>query len=199
MPANPPAPAMPPSGILFVVSAPSGAGKTTLCNALRRYFGDLAYSVSYTTRKPRKGERHGQDYYFISPAEFQQGIEENRWAEWAQVHGNLYGTSAHWISETLAAGKDILMDIDVQGARQMVGRYPQAVTIFIRPPGIDVLEKRLQQRGLDDAATIALRMANAQKEMAQQGMYRHVVINDDLGQAESELIDLVDRYRRAKR
>lgn len=184
-----------PGGRLFVVSAPSGAGKTTLCHAVRRHFGDLAYSVSYTTRRPRPGEQHGRDYYFITSQEFEEGITQSRWAEWARVHGNLYGTSAQWIAETLAAGKDILLDIDVQGARQMLTHFPQAITIFIRPPSMAVLEQRLTHRGTDDAGTRAVRLANAKEEMAQQAIYRHVVVNDDLDRATSELIDLLTHYR----
>jgi guanylate kinase len=182
-------------GRLFVVSAPSGAGKTTLCSAVRRHFDDLAYSVSYTTRAPRPGEQHGKDYFFISRDEFEAGIAQNRWAEWARVHGNLYGTSAQWIDDTLAAGKDILLDIDVQGARQMLARFPQAITIFIRPPSMAALEARLTGRGTDDAATRALRLANAKEELAQQDRYRHVVVNDDLERATGELIDILTRYR----
>ncbi len=182
-------------GRLFVVSAPSGAGKTTLCAAVRRHFGDLAYSVSYTTRAPRPGEQHGRDYFFITREEFEAGIANNRWAEWARVHGNLYGTSAQWINDTLLAGKDILLDIDVQGARQMLVRFPQAITIFIRPPSMAVLEARLTGRGTDDAAARALRLANAKAEMAQQDLYRHVVVNDDLGRATRELIALLARHR----
>ena len=183
------------AGRLFVVSAPSGAGKTTLCSAVRRHFGDLAYSVSYTTRVPRPGEQHGKDYFFISGDEFEAGVLQNRWAEWARVHGNLYGTSAQWINETLAAGKDILLDIDVQGARQMLARFPQAITIFIRPPSMTALEARLAGRGTEDAAARAMRLANAKEEMAQQDLYRHVVVNDDLERATRELIDLLARYR----
>jgi len=182
-------------GRLFVVSAPSGAGKTTLCSAVRRHFGDLAYSVSYTTRHPRPSEQHGKDYFFVTRQEFEAGIAQKRWAEWALVHGNLYGTSAQWIDETLAAGKDILLDIDVQGARQMAVRFPQAITIFIRPPSMAALEARLAGRGTDDAAARTLRLANAKKELDQQDFYRHVVVNDDLERATRELIDLLTHYR----
>jgi guanylate kinase len=183
------------SGRLFIVSAPSGAGKTTLCDALRSRFGDLAYSISYTTRSPRRGERDGKDYFFISQEAFEQGIAEGRWAEWARVHGYLYGTSAEWIAQTLAQGKDILMDIDVQGTRQLLQRFPQAVTIFIRPPSIETLEKRLRQRGADDAATIAIRLKNARSEMDQQNIYRHVLINEDLDKAKREFIAIIESYR----
>lgn len=185
------------AGRLFIVSAPSGAGKTTLCTAVRRHFGDLAYSVSYTTRAPRSGEQHGRDYFFIAEAEFEQGIASGRWAEWARVHGNLYGTSAQWVAQTLAAGQDILMDIDVQGTRQMLTRFAEAITIFIRPPSLAILAQRLRQRGTDDEAAIAVRLANTQEEMARQSMYRHVVVNDDLDRATHELIALIGQYRDA--
>lgn len=184
-----------PTGKLFVVSAPSGAGKTTLCGAIRHHFQDLAYSISYTTRHPRQGEQHGRDYYFISVEEFEKGIADNRWAEWAKVHGNLYGTSRQWIADTLTAGQDILMDIDVQGARQILHQFPEAVTIFIRPPSLDVLKERLAGRGTDGQKTIALRMENARVEMAAEPMYRHIVINDDLETAKSEIIQLIQRHR----
>jgi guanylate kinase len=185
------------AGRLFIVSAPSGAGKTTLCTAVRRHFGDLAYSVSYTTRPPRAGEQHGRDYFFITEAEFEQGIASGRWAEWARVHGNLYGTSAQWVAQTLAAGQDILMDIDVQGTRQILTRFAEAITIFIRPPSLAILAQRLRQRGTDNEDAIAVRLANAQEEMAGQSMYRHVVVNDDLDRATHALIALIAQYRDA--
>jgi guanylate kinase len=184
-------------GRLFIVSAPSGAGKTTLCTAVRRHFGDLAYSVSYTTRAPRAGEQHGRDYFFITEAQFEQGIASGRWAEWARVHGNLYGTSAQWVAQTLAAGQDILMDIDVQGTRQILTRFAEAITIFIRPPSLAILAQRLRQRGTDNEDAIAVRLANAQEEMAGQSMYRHVVVNDDLDRATHALIALIAQYRDA--
>lgn len=185
----------PGKGRLFIVSAPSGAGKTTLCNAVRRHFKDLAYSISYTTRAPRTGEQHGRDYFFISSEEFEAGIAQGRWAEWARVHGNLYGTSAQLITDTLDAGRDILLDIDVQGTRQILRRFPEAITIFIRPPSLEALKQRLSRRGTEDRATIDLRLANARSEMAQQHLYRHVLVNDDLNRATRELIDLFQAYR----
>jgi guanylate kinase len=181
-------------GRLFVVSAPSGAGKTTLCNAVRRHCKDLVYSISYTTRAPRPGERHGQDYFFITTEEFETGIAQGRWAEWARVHDNLYGTSASWMAETLRQNRNILLDIDVQGARQIVLRFPEAITIFIRPPSLEVLRQRLLQRGTEDRAAIDLRLADARSEMAQHQLYRHVLLNDDLCTATRELIELFRRY-----
>lgn len=183
------------TGRLFIVSAPSGAGKSTLCLAVRRHMPDLAYSVSYTTRNPRQGEQNGREYFFVSKAEFEQGIAHGHWAEWARVHGNYYGSSAKWIQQTLAVGHDILMDIDVQGAQQIVQHFPHAVTIFVMAPSFEVLEQRLTTRDTDDPDTIALRLANAKKEMAQKDRYAHIVVNDDLKAATRTMIDLISRYR----
>jgi guanylate kinase len=185
-----------PNGRLFIVSAPSGAGKTTLCAAVRRHFGDLAYSVSYTTRPPRKGEYEAQDYHYISEAEFRQGIDEGRWAEWAKVHGNYYGSNARWIQETLNSGRDILMDIDLQGARQMTQRFPMAVTIFIMPPSLTELERRLRLRAADSQQNIDLRLQNAKEEIAQRSICRHEVLNDDIHKATLALVALIESYRK---
>ena len=182
-------------GKLFIVSAPSGAGKTTLCDAVKHRFADLAYSISSTTRSPRPGETHGKDYFFIGREAFEKGIAEGRWAEWANVHGNLYGTSAEWIARTLAQGKDILMDIDVQGTRQLLQRFPDAITIFITPPSMEVLEERLRKRGGDDEESIAIRLQNAQAEMGQKDLYRHVLVNDDLKLAKRTFISIIESNR----
>jgi len=183
-------------GLLFIVSAPSGAGKSTLCRALLEHFPDLNYSISYTSRKPRGAEQNGIDYHFVSEAEFKRGIESGRWAEWAQVHGNFYGTSAADLQRQLAAGGDVLLDIDVQGARQIRNRFPKSVTIFIKPPSLEVLEERLRERGADSEAEIRRRLQNAQEEMRACQRYRHTVINDRLPEAVSELVRLVAAYRR---
>jgi guanylate kinase len=184
-----------PRGLLFILSAPSGAGKTTLCRAIRDRFADIRYSISHTTRRPRPGEIDGCDYVFISESEFKDGIARGRWAEWAQVHGNYYGTSADFLNRELAAGRDILLDIDVQGTCQIVQRYPQSITIFIMPPSLDVLRQRLEARSTDSPETIAVRLENAAKEMAQKDAYRHVIVNDRLPQAIAELIALIGSYR----
>ena len=182
------------TGHLFVVSAPSGAGKTTLCNAVRRRFPTLAYSVSATTRSPRPGERDGVDYHFISKADFEAGIRSGEWAEWASVHGNYYGTAATVIDAAIRGGRHILLDIDVQGAAQIVARFPDSVTIFIMPPSTAVLRQRLVERGTDDPAEIAGRLAVAEHEMAQRGRYRHIVVNAELDAAVAELTALFERY-----
>jgi len=167
-------------GRLFVVSAPSGAGKTTLCNAVRRYLPDLIYSVSSTTRPPREGEQEGRDYFFVTEAQFREGIDKGQWAEWARVHDNYYGTAARFIEDHLDAGRDVLLDIDVQGAAQILKRYPDAVTIFIMAPSMEILRQRITARGLDSGPVIDKRMKNAEAEIACRGMYRHLLVNDDL-------------------
>lgn len=187
-----------PTGHLFIVSAPSGAGKTTLCSTLRRRLPELSYSVSYTTRSPREGEREGRDYHFISVDEFEMGITQGRWAEWAKVHRNYYGTSAHWIDRTLNDGRHILLDIDLQGAYQMIKCFPWAITIFIMPPSMEELEKRLRARDTDNPETIALRMANAAEEIVQKDFCKHVIVNDDLEDAKQQLVGLIQGYIHTK-
>ncbi len=186
-----------PSGHLFIVSAPSGAGKSTLCGAARKRFPDLRYSISATSRPPRPGEVHGKDYFFVSEDEFKKGIEEGRWAEWAVVHGNYYGTPADFIQKTLADGHDILLDIDVQGAEQLMDRFPDSASIFIMPPSEEILKERLEKRRTDDPAVIRRRMENARKEMAVKDRYRHIIVNDDLSHASAQFIDIIDRRRRS--
>jgi len=183
------------SNHLFVISAPSGAGKTTLCRIVLEAFVDMRYSVSYTTRACRNGEKDGVDYYFVTQDDFEKGIANGMWAEWAEVHGNYYGTSADFLEGELAAGRDILLDIDVKGTRQIIERFPHSVTIFIMPPSLDILRQRLESRGTDSADVIAVRLSNAKKEMAQKSLYRHVIMNDRLSDAIAELTTLIENYR----
>ena len=182
-------------GLLFILSAPSGAGKSTLCSAVLDRFPDLMYSVSYTTRSPRKGERDEIDYFFIGKGEFETGIAQGRWAEWAEVHGNYYGTSMEVLSRGLNRGRDILLDIDVQGMRQIQKKFPDSITIFIMPPSLESLRQRLRSRGTESPEVLAVRLQNAQQEMSQKGMYRHVIVNDNLADAIDELIAIVKNYR----
>ncbi len=168
---------------LFVVSAPSGAGKTTLCRMVMNRFDNLRYSISHTTRAPRPGETEGVDYFFIDRPAFQEMIDRGQLVEWAEVHGNWYGTSARFLKETLADGKHLILDIDVQGARQIRRQFPECVKIFIAPPDMDTLRQRLIKRGDDTLQEIERRMTNAEGEMASIGEYDHVVINDDLDHA----------------
>ncbi len=183
------------AGHLFIIAAPSGGGKSTLCREVLKRFSDIHYSVSYTTRKRRRGERDGVDYHFIGKRDFKNGIKTGKWAEWAVVHGHYYGTSADFLAEGLANGWDILLDLDVQGTRQILERYPDSVAIFILPPSLEVLRDRLEARGTDSAASIAIRLKNAKKEIAQQDLFQHVIINEQLSKAVQELISIIHKYR----
>jgi len=184
------------NGTLFVLSAPSGTGKTTICNQLRRLVSDLVFSVSSTTRAPRAGERPGIDYHFVTIAEFERKIEAGLWAEWARVHGNYYGTSAEFLDAALAKRQTVLLDIDVQGAQQIRKRYPDCVTVFMMPPSMEALQARLEARQTDNAATITKRLANARAEIAQKHRYHHIIVNDDLQMAVDEMIALISQYSR---
>jgi len=185
-------------GRLFVVSAPSGAGKTTLCRALRDVYSDIQYSVSHTTRKPRQGEKDGIDYHFTDKNNFLHMRDRGCWAEWADVHGHYYGTSAKNLEQALSDGHDILLDIDVQGTMQILERYPDTVTIFIMVPSLEILKQRLSKRGTEDPQTIEKRLRNAEKEIAGKSIYRHVIVNDDLSTATDEFIRVVGKYRNSK-
>lgn len=178
-------------GNIFIVSAPSGAGKSTLCQALLTVYPDITYSISHTTRAPRGEEKDGVDYHFITREAFRERIEKGLMAEWAEVHGNYYGTALETLEASVAKGIDVLLDIDVQGARQMCAALPECVTIFIMPPSVAELRARLEQRGTDTPATIEKRMKNAEGEMAQRDFYRHVIINDDLDAAVAALVAVV--------
>lgn len=185
-------------GHLFIISAPSGTGKTTLCNALLDRFNDMVYSVSHTTRKPRKGERNAVDYYFISKEDFEKGIRNCKWAEWAEVHDNFYGTSANFINNCLTCGNDVLLDIDVQGTIRILKQYPDSITVFIMPPSLDTLRARLESRGTDNKDVIAKRLVNAREEIAKKDIYRHIVVNDRLAEAITELVSIIEKYHRVK-
>lgn len=174
-------------GRLVILSAPSGAGKTTLIKAVMPGFPGLSYSISHTTRAPRAGEVHGKDYFFVAPEAFKALVEDGQMLEWAEVHGNCYGTSKAFVLEKLKGGRNILMDIDVQGARQvMVSGLPLS-SVFIMPPSLDVLEQRLRSRGTDSPEVIQKRLDNAAGEMEQRGLYDHIVVNDVLEDAVAEL------------
>ncbi len=180
-------------GRLFIVSAPSGAGKSTLCGLLLARMPNLRYSVSTTTRSPRKGEVEGRDYFFTDVERFKAGIAAHQWAEWAEVHGHYYGTSAAFIDAQRAAGHDLLLDIDVQGAAQLRAMYPEAVSIFIMPPSMAVLRQRLEQRGADAPEVIEQRLANARREMDQRDAYQFTIVNDRLEEALGDLLRIVSR------
>jgi guanylate kinase len=178
-------------GTLFVVSAPSGAGKTTLCREVRLRVPDLAYSVSYTTRPPREGEIDGADFSFVSEAEFRELQKRGELAEWASVHGNLYGTPAAALESGLAAGRDILLDIDTQGAAQLRRRYPEAVLIFIVAPSLAELEQRLRERRSDGDSEIARRLRRARDEVSMWRTYDYLIVNRDLKDAVDQLAAII--------
>jgi len=165
---------------LFIVTAPSGTGKTTL---LKRLLGDLpnlAFSVSHTTRPPRKGEVHGEDYFFSSVEAFESYQHEGGFLEWARVHGNYYGTSYSAVSDQLNAGTDVVLDIDINGAEQVREKTPDAVSIFILPPSIESLRERLMIRNKDSIEVIEQRLANARTELEKATQFNYILINDDL-------------------
>ena len=174
-------------GNLFVVAAPSGAGKSSLVKALRSFDARVYPSVSHTTRAPRGQEKHGREYYFASESEFDAMVANDAFVEWANVHGKRYGTSKKGIQDRLANGEDVLLEIDYQGALQVRASFPQAVLIFILPPSWEELRSRLENRGEDAPEVIEIRMKNAEDEMAQVGKFDFVIINELF---ESALFDL---------
>jgi guanylate kinase len=187
-------------GTLFVVSAPSGAGKTTLCREMRLRLPDLAYSVSVTTRAPRPGEINGSDFTFVSEAEFKAMLGRGELAEWATVHNNLYGTPAAPMEAALREGRDVLLDIDTQGAAQLRARYPEAVLIFIVAPSMAELEQRLRERRSDPGSAIATRLERARHEVALWRRYDYLIVNRDVKEAMEQLssIILAERSRVAR-
>ena len=184
---------MPKRGHLIIVSGPSGAGKSTIVRAILEKRPRLRYSVSYTTRPPRANEQDGVDYHFISEFAFRKKIDADELAEWAEVHGHLYGTSATSIEETVSDGQDVLLDIDVEGAKRLSARYPEAISVFVMPPNMKELEKRLVGRGTDSAVTVERRLKNAKSEMAQAHHYDHCIVNDDLAQTVSSLEAIIEK------
>ena len=182
-------------GTLFIVSAPSGAGKTTLVSALIAADPMIRKSVSYTTRKPRLGEENARDYHFVPAEEFERMRAKGEFLETAEVHGNLYGTSRRTVATETAADYDVLLEIDWQGAAQIRKLQPQAVAIFILPPSIEALEKRLRGRGQDSAAVIAKRIAAARGEISHAGEFDYVIINDEFNRAAQDLISIIRAER----
>ena len=174
-------------GNLFVVSAPSGAGKTSLVHALLNINPQIDLSVSYTTRSPRPGEHDGRDYHFVSREVFIVMMERGDFLESAEVYGNFYGTSQVWISQKIAGGRDILLEIDWQGAAQVRRLFPECTSIFILPPSMEALEQRLKGRGKDNSEVIAKRMAAVREDVAHVAEFDYVIINDNLNEALREL------------
>jgi guanylate kinase len=179
------------SGKLFIISGPSGAGKSSLCAKLLEACPYLQLSTSCTTRAPRPGEKDGREYHFLNMAEFEQQKEDGAFLEWAYVHGNYYGTRQSDVENLLSQSKDVLLEIDWQGAAQVAEKMPDAVRIFILPPSIEALKARLTSRGQDDEAVIQSRIAAAQDEMSHANEAHYQIINDDFDQALQQLTAII--------
>lgn len=175
------------SALILILSAPSGAGKTTLCRKLEERNPHFYFSVSYTTRHPRPEEKDGRDYFFISREEFSKKIKKGFFAEWAEMHGALYGTSGDSLNEAIKKNQDVVLNIDVQGALQIKKKYPEAVSIFIVSPTFDDLKARLKKRKTETKADIEKRLHHAKKEIEQSGQYDHKIVNRKLEEALGEI------------
>jgi guanylate kinase len=185
----------PPAGTLFVVAAPSGAGKSTLVNALLEREPAISLSISHTTRPPRPGEQYGRHYYFVERAEFEREIADGIFLEHAEVHGNLYGTSRTTVSDLLCQGRDVLLEIDWQGARQIRKSKPDCVSVFILPPSRVELERRLRGRASDSAEVIERRLHNSREEIAHAHEFDYIIVNDGFDDALGDLQAIVRAVR----
>jgi guanylate kinase len=174
------------SGVLFIISAPSGGGKSTIAAAVRQRVDGLGYSISHTTRKPRRDEKDGVDYHFVDERTFIEMIERDAFLEWARVFDNFYGTSLSGIRELTASGRDILLDVDIQGGWNIKTRFPESVLIFLVPPSLQVLEQRLRSRGTDDDTVVRYRMDQALDDIKNCTWYDYIVVNDRLEKAIDE-------------
>jgi guanylate kinase len=177
--------------LLFVVSAPSGSGKTSLCNEVIRQVPNLSFSISHTTRAPRHGEEHGKDYYFVSREEFRQYISQNKMAEWTEIYGNYYGTAKETIQREFDKGFDLFFDIDERGARQLSEAYLDVATILVLPPSLKALKKRLVERRTDNEETVGKRLKKAKEEIKGMAWYRYVIVNDRFEDAVSKLKSII--------
>ncbi|MBN1277896.1 MAG: guanylate kinase [Deltaproteobacteria bacterium] len=188
-------------GQLFIISAPSGTGKSTVVNEIRKRVDKIGYSISHTSRKPRNTERDGTDYYFVEREEFVKMIDSGAFAEWAEVYNDLYGTSFSALNEQTANDSDVILDIDVQGARKIRNNYKNAVLIYLLPPSLEMLETRLRLRGTDDEAIINKRVNKAADEIRNCLWYDYIIVNDDLETAiaEAEAIIISERCKTGRR
>ncbi|MGI8734380.1 MAG: guanylate kinase [Pyrinomonadaceae bacterium] len=182
-------------GILFVVSSPSGGGKGTLIQRVLKRLPNLSYSVSYTTRKPRNGEVDGREYFFVSRETFTEMIEKNDFLEWAIVHSHLYGTSRFQVAQDVSQGRDIILEVDVQGAASIRNLVSDAVSVFILPPSLEVLRQRLVARGTDGPDELEVRLRNAPEELKAYKAFDYVIINEDVERAASQLGAIIEAER----
>jgi len=186
-------------GQIFVITAPSGTGKTTIIkNILEKDSGGVGYSISHTTRKPRKGESHGLHYYFVDRENFERMIEAHEFVEWAVVYDHLYGSSISSINRELSSGKDLLMDVDIQGSQEIKRQFPDSLSIFILPPSLDILKERLQKRSPNNKMNMGLRLKKAAEEIQRCRDYDFIIINDDLKKAIKEIEAIIVAQRANK-
>lgn len=182
--------------LIIVVSGPSGSGKGTLCKMLQRAMPDLVLSISVTTRPPRSGEVNGVDYFFVSTEEFKKMLQDGELIEWAEVYENCYGTPRSFLESNLKAGKDVLLELDIQGAQNIKKIYPQAILIFIKPPSLEELGERIIKRGTDSEETIRKRMSFAQKEIQASENYDYVIVNDEQERALAEIVEIIQKEKK---
>jgi guanylate kinase len=187
-------------GLIFIISAPSGAGKTTLVRGVMEQLPDLRFSVSYTTRSARANEREGEDYYFVSPLVFQKMVERGEFLEWAEVLDNRYGTALASVNHLASKGMDLILDIDTQGAKKVKEKMEQTVLIYILPPSLEALRERLVKRGLDSPEMIQLRLASARRDIEEAHWYHYLIVNERIGDAIEKLkaIIIAERCRKVK-
>jgi len=186
-------------GTVFVVSSPSGGGKGTLIKRVLEVVPNLSYSVSYTTRAPRNGEVEGREYFFVNPNQFEEMVAAGEFLEWANVHGNFYGTAKRQLAEQTATGLDLVLEVDVQGAASVRELALDAVSIFILPPSYETLRQRLIQRGTDEPEQLEVRLRNAPDELRQYATFDYVIINDDVERATKQLASIIDAERARRR
>lgn len=186
---------MKPQGVLLVLSGPSGAGKGTICHKLREKRNDLSYSVSATTRAPRKGEIDGKDYFFITIDRFKEMIANDEMLEYAEIYGNYYGTPKPYVMNILDQGKDVVLEIDPQGALQIKKHFPDAVFVFIVPPSLDELTKRIYNRGTDSEEVIKRRLSAATSELEYASKYDYIIVNDEVEKATNKVSNIIDAER----
>jgi guanylate kinase len=185
--------------LLIIIAAPSGGGKSTVLKRVFAEVPDLLFSISHTTRAPRQGEQNGREYFFVDPAAMRELIDKDAFLEWAEVHGRVYGTSRAELDRARSAGKDLVLDIDVQGAAQIVKAHPQALSIFLKPPSEEVLRSRLMARGSESEESLAIRLRNARGEIERAPEFQHVVVNDRLDDAVNEVKRLIVEARLPRR
>lgn len=181
------------NGKLVILSSPSGGGKSTICKKLRKKLPAILYSISTTTRPPRKGEKNGKQYFFVTKKYFENMIKKNVFLEWAIVHGNYYGTGKDIIENGLKQGKTCILDVDIQGAMQIKKKYPGGLFIFVMPPSMEELKSRLKKRGTDNNQSIEIRLNNAKKEIEYKKYYDYIVINKEIEHSVNKIVDIINK------